>query len=96
MYNADVDDEFEWDPRKAQTNLAKHGVAFADAATIFDDERAITLREEYPEEDRFVTVAMDALGRLLVVAYTWRGETIRIISARKATRTEERAYRGIS
>jgi uncharacterized DUF497 family protein len=62
--------EVEWDVRKAAENLTKHGVDFADAATIFDDEFAVTIADESSDEQRFVTVGLDALGRLLVVIYT--------------------------
>ena len=66
----------EWDPEKAAENLRKHGVDFADAVTVLDDEMALTRSEESPGEDRSVTVGADALGRLLLVVYTWRGEEI--------------------
>ena len=82
----------EWNEDKAAANLRKHGVDFADAATVLEDEAALTMRDEHLEEDRWVTVGMDALGRLLVVAYTWRNDEPRLISARKATRTERRQY----
>lgn len=85
---------FEWDAEKARANLRKHGVDFADAATVLDDEMAITIRDEDPDEDRLGTVGADALGRTLVVAYTWRGEQARLISARRATPTERRQYEG--
>jgi uncharacterized DUF497 family protein len=82
----------KWDYLKAATNLQKHNVDFADAATALDDELAITIRAETSGEERFVVVGRDALGRLLVVVYTWRGDRIRIISARKATPRERRQY----
>jgi len=82
----------EWDEDKAAANLRKHGVDFADAATVLEDEAALTRPDEHPEEDRWVTLGMDALGRVLVVVYTWREENPRLISARKATRTERRQY----
>ena len=86
---------FEWDEAKRRVNVRKHGVEFADAATAFDDGSALTIRDEdSDEEDRFVTLATDARGRLLVIVYTWRGKTIRVISARKATRRERRIYEG--
>ena len=86
---------FEWDEEKAKENLEKHGIDFADAATVFDDTMALTMPDPTSEEeDRFVTLGMDALGRLLVVAYTWRDDRIRPISARKATRRERRQYEG--
>ena len=86
--------EFEWDERKAQTNLRKHRVDFADAATVLSDEQAITMVDEEPEEDRYVAIGMDALGRVLVVVYTLRGHRIRLLSARRATRNERAQYQG--
>jgi uncharacterized DUF497 family protein len=82
----------KWDPEKAAANLRKHGIDFADAATVLNDERAVTVADEEPDEERFVTLGLDALGRLLVVAYTWRGEEPRLISARRATRSEQKQY----
>lgn len=85
--------DYEWDPAKAEANLAKHGVRFADAVIVFSDERALTIDEPHPDEERYVTIGMDALARVLLVVWTWRGEaTIRLISARPATRTERRQY----
>jgi uncharacterized protein len=84
--------EFEWDERKAQANLRKHRVDFADAATIFEDERAVTVAEDDPEEERYVTIFMDALGRVLVVVYATRAQRIRIISARRAAKHERTEY----
>ncbi len=84
--------ELEWDSRKAAANLSKHGVDFADAATVVYDDQAITIPEERSGEERFVTIGMDALGRILVVVYTWRDERLRLISARKATPRERRQY----
>ena len=88
--------EFEWDPRKAAVNRRKHGIDFADATAVFDDERALTVKDEITavDETRMLTLGRDAIGRLLVVAYTWRGERIRLISARRATAGERRQYRG--
>lgn len=85
--------EFEWDQQKAGTNLRKHGVDFADAALVLYDDRALTTRDpgEYDEE-RFATLGLDALGRVLVVVYTWREERIRVISARRATPAERKRY----
>ena len=82
----------KWDPEKAAANLRKHGIDFADAATVLNDERALTIADEDPDEERFVTLGLDLLGRLLVVAYTWRGEEPRLISARRATRSEQNQY----
>jgi hypothetical protein len=83
---------FEWDYLKAARNLQKYDVDFADAVTALEDALAITIREETSGEERFVTLGTDALGRLLVVVYTWRGDRIRIISSRKATPRERRQY----
>ncbi len=83
----------EWDPEKARRNREKHGVAFPDAAGVLEDELAVTLGDPFSEsEERFMTVGTDPLGRVLVVVYTWRGERIRLISARKATARERRQY----
>jgi uncharacterized DUF497 family protein len=84
---------YQWDPKKAAVNLEKHGVDFADAVGVFEDEWALTIKEEYIEgEQRFVTMAMDFLGRVLVVVYTYRNDDIRLISARRATKRERRVY----
>jgi uncharacterized DUF497 family protein len=82
----------EWDPRKAASNLKKHRVDFADAATVLYDESALTIRDDYEEEERFVTIGIDVLERVLVVVYTWRGDQPRLISARQATAQERRQY----
>ena len=84
---------FEWDPRKAASNARKHGIRFADAVPVLEDEHAITLRDEADGEERWITIGEDALARVLVVVYTWPGNKIRIISARPATPTEYRQYR---
>lgn len=83
---------FEWDPRKGEANTRKHGVSFADAVPVLEDERAITLRDDAAGEERWVTIGMDALARVLVVVYTWRGSKVRLISARPATPNERRQY----
>ena len=83
---------FEWDPVKAAKNRKKHGVDFADAVSVLYDELAVTIPAPHAGEERFATVGQDALGRLLVVVYTWREERIRIISARRATGLERRQY----
>ena len=80
--------EFEWDHRKSEANRRKHGIEFLDAVVVFDDDRGITLLDESPAEERLLTFGMDAQGRVLGVSYTLRGNTIRIISARKATARE--------
>jgi uncharacterized protein len=83
----------EWDPRKAAANRRKHGIDFADAATVLHDEFAVTVLDDDPGEERFVTIGTDAVGRVLVVVFTWRGHRIRLISARPATVGERRRYR---
>jgi uncharacterized DUF497 family protein len=85
---------YEWDLRKASRNIQKHGVYFADAATVFSDEQALKILDEDSEafEDRFIILGMSCPGQVLAVVYTWRGDRIRIISARKATAGERSAY----
>ncbi len=85
--------EFEFDPAKARINDRKHGVSFSHAEQALRDDMAFTV--EGPDavgEQRFVTLGMDALGRVLVVAHTQRGERTRVISARKASRGESEKY----
>ena len=89
-YNSGV--EYEWDAAKAVANLRKHGVDFADAASVLSDPLAATRDDEHPFEARRLTLGVDALGRLLVVSYVRRGNNVRIISARKATPHERRQY----
>ena len=85
--------EFEWDADKAAANLRKHGVDFADAVPALEDDLALTMRDPDSDyEERFITLGHDPYGRLLVVVYTWRGERLRPISARKATGQERRRY----
>jgi hypothetical protein len=85
--------QVEWDPRKARLNARKHGVALADAVAVLEDETALTMRDPFPEdEERWITLGLDAFGRVLVVVYTWRGERLRLISARNATPRERRRY----
>jgi hypothetical protein len=84
--------DYEWDADKASSNLRKHGIAFADAVGVFSDSLAITIADDHPDEDRFVTIGTDFLLRIVVVVYTWRDHKIRIISARKATRSERQIY----
>lgn len=84
---------YEWDPEKARQNLQKHGVDFADCVATLEDDLALTQRDPGSEaEERFITMGRDASDQLLVVVYTWRGERIRIISARKAMSREHRQY----
>ncbi|MEO0536153.1 MAG: BrnT family toxin [Cyanobacteria bacterium P01_A01_bin.123] len=83
---------YQWNSDKAVANLRKHGVDFADAVSVFSDDLAITIPDERFDEERFVTIGLDVFGRALVVVYTLRGDEIRVISARKATRQERRQY----
>lgn len=83
-----------WDPDKAKANYERHGVWFSDAEPVLFDPYGVTIQDEWvAEEERLVTLGMDALGRVLVVVYTYREEDmIRLISARKATHAEARSY----
>ena len=89
---------FEWDVRKAAVNRTKHGVSFEEAATVFGDPDALDGpdRRHSEEESRLLRLGRAATGRVLIVAYTVRrqddGESIRIISARRASRKERAAY----
>ena len=82
-----------WDPQKAETNLKKHRIRFSDAETVLFDPMALTIEDQDVEgERRFVSVGSNALGRVLVVVYTYREDAIRLISARRATPTERKYY----
>jgi hypothetical protein len=85
---------FEWDPAKARQNLRKHRVSFQEAATAFGDPLAVTYADpdHSASEQRFITVGMSGTRRVLVVAHADRGESIRIISARKTTKREREHY----
>lgn len=87
---------FECDPEKEKLNLAKHGILFTEALTVFSDPLAQYLldSEHSATEVREIAIGRSGEQRLLVVVYTLRGNTIRIISARRATRPEVRAYEG--
>ena len=89
---------FTWDPRKASANLKKHRVAFEDAQTVFFDEHALQLDDpdDSVGEDRFLLLGLSSGLRLLVVCHCERadGDEIRLISARRADRTEQREYWG--
>ncbi len=85
--------EAVWDPGKAAANLEKHGVRFADAELVLFDPLAKTLEDlTAAGEQRHVSLGTDALGRVLVVAYTYRDDGVRLISARRATRKERQHY----
>lgn len=85
---------FEWDETKAATNLAKHGVAFDEAKTIFGDPLYVDFYdpEHSDDEPRYLIIGTSQQGRLLIVSYTERAEAIRLISARELTPTEREAY----
>ena len=84
---------FQFDPKKADTNLKKHGVSFADAEGVFHDPLAVHQKDpDADDEDRFIAVGMGSAGGILVAVYTLRGEEIRLISARRATRKEVQDY----
>ncbi len=84
---------FEFDPAKARANLRKHGISFSHAEQALRDPMAHTIEDPDSQgEQRFVTLGMDALGRVLVVVHTRRGERTRLISARKASRGEAGQY----
>lgn len=88
---------FEWDPEKAARNLAKHGVAFEEAQTVFEDNLFVIFGDPDHSfhEKRYLIMGQSTQGRLLVVSYTERPRGIRLISAREATRQERRAYEEI-
>jgi uncharacterized DUF497 family protein len=91
MHNALV--QIEFDPAKARTNLAKHKVSFAHAEQALRDPNAVTIEDpDAEDEQRFVSLGMDALGRILVVVHTPRENRVRLISARKASRGETAQY----
>lgn len=86
---------FQFDPAKAASNLKKHGVSFADAEGVFYDVLAIHQADpDYADEERFMAVGMGSAGKILTIVYTLRGNEIRIISARRATRKEAKDYEG--
>ena len=86
--------EFEWDPEKAAGNLRKHKVSFTEAATVFGDSLGTTVvdPDHSADEHRFITVGLSSSRRLLMVAHADRSGGIRIISARKLSQRERKAY----
>jgi uncharacterized DUF497 family protein len=91
MHNAAV--EIEFDPAKARANLRKHRVSFTDAEQALRDPLAVSIEDPDAEgEQRFVTLGMDTLGRVLVVVHTTRQDRVRLISARKASKGEVEQY----
>lgn len=89
-----MDDLFEWNPEKAESNLKKHGVSFEEAATVFADPLSLTITDPLHSEDELclIITGHSILQRQLVVVHTDRGDKIRIISARLATQSERRKY----
>jgi uncharacterized DUF497 family protein len=86
--------EFEWDDEKAKSNLKKHGVSFEEGATIFNDPKVATISDpdHSEDEERYVSIGMSVIMRLLSVIHTIRKERNRLISARKATNAERKNY----
>ena len=86
--------EFEWDPRKSDANLKKHGISFHEASTIFGDPLSITFKDPYHSigEHRFLTFGYSRTGQLLVVVHTERRGKTRVINARRVTRQERKIY----
>ena len=85
--------EYLWNLKKAASNQRKHGIDFADAVGVFEDEWALTFEDiDIQGEQRFITIGTDFLGRILVVIYTYRADDIRLISARTATNAESKEY----
>ncbi|NTW68942.1 MAG: BrnT family toxin [Chlorobiaceae bacterium] len=85
---------FEWDSQKALSNEQKHGISFVEASTVFGDSLSLTLHDPLhsENEERFVVIGTSHKNRLLIVVHTERGDDIRIISARKATKNERLQY----
>ena len=82
-----------WDPRKAESNPRKHGIRFSDAEAVLLDPFALTREDSGARgEQRFVSIRTDTSGRIVVVVYAFRSQTIRLISARNATRSERNSY----
>lgn len=90
----ELDDGFEWDEVKAEINFDEHKVRFEETKPVFDDPYSLTVTDDEsdPDEQRFATMGAGALGRVLVVVYTYRRQNIRIISARQAEPHERKEY----
>jgi uncharacterized DUF497 family protein len=87
--------DYEWDPEKAISNRRRHGVSFADAVGVFEDDLAISMPDSrFGLEERFLVVGSDYLGRVLVVAFTYREKRIRIISAQQSYGSRAPTTRG--
>ena len=91
---SEIDLDFEWDKEKAAANFRKHKVSFEEAKTVFADPFAITIDDpkHSVDEYRFIDTGISANGKILVVCYTEREQKIRLISCRKATKTEREIY----
>ena len=83
---------FQWDDRKAMVNIVKIGIDFADVIGVFDDEDALWQLDEHSQEERHLILGLDLKGRVVVVVFTFRGQMIRLISARKASGHEQYQY----
>ena len=85
---------FEWDENKAKSNLAKHGVSFQEASTVFGDPLSLTISDpaHSQAEDRFIIIGHSHQRELLVVVHTERGDNMRVVSARRASRRERKTY----
>jgi len=85
---------FEWDVQKARSNLSKHGVSFEAASTVFSDLASLTIPDPDHSltERRYITMGRAFNGKLLVVVHTVRGDNVRVISARRASRKERKSY----
>ena len=82
-----------WDPNKAEINFKKHKIRFSDAEMVLYDPFAMTLEDhDIDNEKRLVTIGSDSIGRIITLVYSYRSQTIRLISARKATQTERKQY----
>lgn len=89
QYNID----YQWDPKKSNINKQKHRIDFVDAVGVFEGKWSLTIKQEIiREEQRFATIGVDFLGRIIVAVYTYRGNGILLISARPATKTERNIY----
>jgi len=88
------DVEFEWNDQKANSNLKKHGVSFDEGATIFNDPEIATIfdPDHSKDEERYISLGTSIQGNLLVVVHAEREERIRVISCRRATKPERKAY----
>jgi len=86
--------QFEWNENKAASNLSKHGVSFEEAKTVFDDPLYVDFYDpdRSKDEERYLIIGESNRGRLLIVSYTERGDSIRLISSREVTRTERETY----